>query len=106
VGSYDGFDAKGQPLAVQDVLIRAAEKAGHSNITSLRPYLALSRSEGLAAKMNNIELMRNLEVRINNKQKQLERLDKAEALFYAISNDVNVEEELLRFMENYIDYDP
>lgn len=105
VGSYDGFDAKGQPLAAQDVLIRAAEKAGHSNITSLRPYLALSRSEGLAAKMNNIELIRNLEVRIHNKQKQLERLDKAEALFYAISNDVNVEEEILRFMENYIDYD-
>ena len=86
----------------QDVLIRAAEKAGHSNPQSLRHYLALSRSEGLAAKLNNIELLRDLEVKVQNRKKQLKEIDRASELFDAILNDLNVEEEILSYLEFYL----
>ena len=83
-------------------MIRAAEKAGHSNPQSLRNYLALSRSEGLAAKMNNIELLRDLEIKVQTRKKQLADIDKANDLFEAILNDLNVEDELLKFLQKYI----
>ncbi|NVK25876.1 MAG: hypothetical protein HWE10_13185 [Gammaproteobacteria bacterium] len=102
VAAFDGFDDRGQPKSAQDVLIRAAEKAGHSNPQSLRHYLALSRSEGLAAKMNNIELLRDLEVKVQTRKKQLKEIDKANDLFDAITNDKNVEEELLKYLQQYL----
>lgn len=71
VAAFDGFDAQGQPESAQDVLIRAAEKAGHSNPQSLRPYLALSRSEGLAAKLNNVELLRDMKIKFQMRKKKL-----------------------------------
>lgn len=102
VAAFDGFDDRGQPKSAQDVLIRAAEKAGHSNPQSLRHYLALSRSEGLAAKLNNIELLRDLQVKVNVCRKQLERVEMARELFDAILHDVNVEESLIHYLEHYL----
>jgi site-specific recombinase XerD len=102
VAAFDGFDDRGQPKSAQDVLIRAAEKAGHSDPKSLRPYLALSRSEGLAAKLNNVELLRDMEIKVQKCKKQLAGIDKANTLFEAISSDLNVEEELLNFLQDYI----
>lgn len=104
VAAFDGFDDRGQPKSAQDVLIRAAEKAGHSNPQSLRHYLALSRSEGLAAKMNNIELLRDLEVKVQTRKKQLADIDKANDLFDAIIKDVGVEEELLKYLQKYLSF--
>ncbi|MGY5796179.1 tyrosine-type recombinase/integrase [Rheinheimera faecalis] len=101
VAAFDGFDYRGQPKSAQDVLIRAAEKAGHSNPQSLRYYLALSRSEGLAAKLNNVELLRSLELKVAILKKQVSRVDEASALFKAIINDVNVESELLSYLRNF-----
>ena len=103
VAAFDGFDDRGQPKSVQDVLIRAAEKAGHSNPQSLRHYLALSRSEGLAAKLNNIELLRDIEIKIQVRKKQIADIDKAGELFDAILNDVNVEDQLLIFLKAYLE---
>jgi site-specific recombinase XerD len=102
VTAFDGFDDRGQPKSAQDVLIRAAEKAGHSNPQSLRHYLALSRSEGLAAKLNNIELLRDLEIKIQIRKKQITEIDNANDLFAAILNDFNVEDELLKFLQKYV----
>ncbi len=102
VTAFDGFDDRGQPKSAQDVLIRAAEKAGHSNPQSLRNYLALSRSEGLAAKLNNVELLRDLEIRIQMRKKQITEIDNANDLFAAILNDLNVEDELLKFLQKYV----
>lgn len=102
VTAFDGFDDRGQPKSAQDVLIRAAEKAGHSNPESLRHYLALSRSEGLAAKLNNVELSRDLEIKIEMRKKQIAEIDKANDLFVAILNDLNVEDELLKFLQKYV----
>jgi site-specific recombinase XerD len=102
VTAFDGFDDRGQPKSAQDVLIRAAEKAGHSNPESLRHYLALSRSEGLAAKLNNVELSRDLEIKIEMRKKQITAIDNANDLFEAISNDYNVEDELLKFLQKYV----
>lgn len=104
VAAFDGFDDRGQPKSAQDVLIRAAEKAGHSNPQSLRHYLALSRSEGLAAKLNNIELLRDLEIKLQTRKKQLAEIDKANELFDAIMKDVGVEEELLKFLQKYLSF--
>lgn len=102
VAAFDGFDDRGQPKSAQDVLIRAAEKAGHSNPQSLRHYLALSRSEGLAAKLNNVELLRDMEIKVQMRKKQIKEIDQASDLFDAILNDVNVEEELLKFLQSYL----
>tara|TARA_B100000470_G_scaffold185702_1_gene150995 strand:- start:3066 stop:4379 length:1314 start_codon:yes stop_codon:yes gene_type:complete len=102
VAAYDGFDDRGQPKSAQDVLIRAAEKAGHTNPQSLRHYLALSRSEGLAAKMSNIELLRDFEIKLNTRRKQLEKVEMSQELFDAILNDFNVEEKLILFLEQYL----
>lgn len=85
-------------------MIRASEKAGHSNPQSLRHYLALSRSEGLAAKMNNIELLRDLEIKLQTRKKQLAEIDKANELFDAIIKDVGVEEELLKYLQKYLSF--
>jgi len=102
VAAFDGFDERGQPKSAQDVLIRAAEKAGHSNPQSLRSYLALSRSEGLAAKLNSVELLRDLEVKVETRKRQIAGIDGASDLFKAISNDVDVEDALLKFLQAYI----
>ena len=102
VAAFDGFDDRGQPKSAQDVLIRAAEKAGHSNPQSLRHYLALSRSESLAAKLNNIELMRDLEVKIKTRKNQFKKIDGASDLFEAIIKGVDVEEEILKYLQNYL----
>jgi site-specific recombinase XerD len=102
VAAFDGFDEKGQPLSAQDVLIRAAEKAGHSNPSSLRHYLALSRSEGLAAKLNNIELLRTIDIQLQIRKKQIEGINNANELFEAIKNNTNIEEELIGFLNKYL----
>jgi len=102
VASYDGYDKNGQPLAVQDVLLRAAEKAGHSNPASLRAYLAMSRSEGFAERINKIELNRALEYRANRLKKQLGRFEELSSLITAIEQDENVEERVINFLENHI----
>jgi site-specific recombinase XerD len=103
VAAFDGYDDRGQPKSAQDVLILAAEKAGHSNIESLRPYLALSRSEGIAAKLHNFELLRSLEVKIQMRKKKLMEMDKSNALFENLSKDVDFENELLKFLLDYKD---
>lgn len=102
VAAFDGFDDRGQPKSAQDVLIRAAEKAGHSNPQSLRHYLALSRSEGLAEKLSNVELLRDLEIKVQTRKKQLAEIDRANDLFDAILNDLNVEDALIQFLEQYL----
>ncbi|APE04853.1 hypothetical protein CW735_02765 [Alteromonas sp. MB-3u-76] len=105
VAAFDGFDDRGQPKSAQDVLIKAAEKAGHSNPQSLRHYLALSRSEGLAAKMNNIELLRDLEVKVQTRKKQLSQIEMASELFEAILNGDHIEEKLTELLEKYVKKD-
>jgi len=98
VAAFDGFDERGNPYAAEDVLIRAAEHAGHSNPASLRPYLAISRSAGLAAKLNNIELARATEIKLNMKKKQLVNLDKLTPLIKAALKEDNVEETLIKLL--------
>lgn len=103
VAAFDGYDDRGQPKSAQDVLIRAAEKAGHSNIESLRPYLALSRSEGIAAKLHNFEMLRSLEIKIQMRKKKLAEMDKSNTLFETLSKDVDFENEFLKFLQDYKD---
>jgi len=98
VNAFDGFDEKGNPYAAEDVLIRAAEHAGHANSASLRPYLAISRSSGLASKLNNVELARTLETKLGLKKKQLDQLDQLEPLVSAVLKGSGVEQELNKLL--------
>jgi hypothetical protein len=59
---------------VWEVQIRAAEKAGHSNPASLRAYLVMSRSEGHAERIDEIELTRALESKVQRLKRQLDNL--------------------------------
>jgi len=103
VASYDGYDKNGQPLAVQDVLLRAAEKAGHTNPTSLRAYLAMSRSEGFAERINKIELNRALELKVQGVKRKLDKYITIDSLVRAIDDGKSVEEAIVYFIENHID---
>ena len=47
VGAYDGTDEAGKSLPVEDVLWRAAERAGHRHWRTLEPYLRVVRSAGV-----------------------------------------------------------
>ena len=42
--AYDGVDESGRPFPAEQVLIKVAAAAGHRNIKSLVPYLALARA--------------------------------------------------------------
>jgi len=103
VAAYDGFDERGNPYSGEDILIRAAEHAGHSSISSLRPYLAVSRSAGLASKLNNIERLRVIETQLNLKQKQLATIEELEPILSAIRNGEGYEEELIKLLEDSVD---
>jgi site-specific recombinase XerD len=105
VSAFDGFDEKGNPYAAEDVLIRAAEHAGHANPQSLRPYLAFSRSAGLASKLNNIELARTNEIKLNLKKKQLANLDKLVPLVEAALEGRGVEKELIKLLDGSQEWD-
>jgi len=101
VSAYDGFDERGNPYAAEDVLIRGAEHAGHSNPASLRPYLALSRSAGLASKLNNIELARTNEIKLNMQKKELANFEKLAPLVNAVNKGRGVKNELLKLLGGY-----
>jgi site-specific recombinase XerD len=101
VASFDGYDKNGQPLAVQDVLILAAEKAGHSNPASLRSYLALSRSAGHAARLNNIEMTRALEAQIQQLKRKKESIKVLSPVIDALEHDSDVVNVLINFLEDY-----
>ena len=47
VGAYDGYDETGKALSVEDVLWKAAERAGHRHWRTLEPYLRVVRSAGV-----------------------------------------------------------
>ena len=47
VGAYDGSDEAGKSLPVEDVLWKAAERAGHRHWRTLEPYLRVVRSAGV-----------------------------------------------------------
>ena len=47
VAAYDGYDETGKLLPVEDVLWKAAERAGHRHWRTLEPYLRVVRSAGV-----------------------------------------------------------
>ena len=47
VAAYDGYDEAGKPLPAEQVLWKAAERAGHKHWRTLEPYLRIVRSAGL-----------------------------------------------------------
>ena len=47
VAAYDGYDEAGKLLSVEDVLWKAAERAGHRHWRTLEPYLRVVRSAGV-----------------------------------------------------------
>ena len=47
VAAYDGYDEAGKLLPVEDVLWKAAERAGHRHWRTLEPYLRVVRSAGV-----------------------------------------------------------
>ena len=46
VAAYDGFDESGKFLPAEQVLWKAAERAGHRHWRTLQPYLSIVRSSG------------------------------------------------------------
>ncbi len=67
VAAYDGFDDEGRPFSAELVLIKAAEKAGHSHWGTLQPYLAMHR----ASKSLDGDLHAEAQVELNNLKKLL-----------------------------------
>lgn len=104
VAAFDGFDEKGRPYNADDVLIRGAEKAGQSNPMSLRPYLAHSRSSGLASKLNNIEYLRTVDTQCKIRKNQLAKIEKLTPLINAIIKGDGVEGELISLLEETTDW--
>ncbi|MET0014357.1 MAG: hypothetical protein ABW088_11945 [Sedimenticola sp.] len=104
VAAYDGWDEEGKPKSAEDVLLRAAEKAGHGDFKSLRPYLAFSRSEGYAAKLNSIESLRAVETQLSIRKKQLTNIEKLLPLLNAVLNSDQVEAELIKLLEDEVDW--
>ncbi|WP_440876480.1 hypothetical protein [Thalassotalea sp. PLHSN55] len=47
-------------------------------------------------------MLRDLGIKVQTRKKQLADIDKAHDLFEAILNDLNVEGELLKFLEQYL----
>ena len=71
VAGYDGYDDGGKALPVEDVLWRAAERAGHRHWRTLEPYLRVVRSAGAAPK---VELMLRDHTRVGVLQRQVAKL--------------------------------
>ena len=66
VAAYDGFDESGKRLPAEQVLWKAAERAGHKHWRTLEPYLRIARTAGSESK---VELM----LRDNTRVAVLER---------------------------------
>ena len=71
VAAYDGFDESGKPLPAEQVLWKAAERAGHKHWRTLEPYLKLVRnSQGKP----QIELMLRDHTRVGVLERQVVQL--------------------------------
>lgn len=105
VYGYDGYDANGKPYSSDDVLIRAAEKAGHKDKSSLRDYLALSRSSGADSKIANIERLRAIDNQLEQKKGSLSKIEDLKPLYsaYEEGNVNEIENELVKLRENLSD---
>ena len=55
--------------------------------------------------MNNIELLRDLEVKVQTRKKQLSQIEMASELFEAILNGDHIEEKLTELLEKYVKKD-
>ena len=94
--AFDGVDKDGKPLAAKDVLLRAAEEAGHNSTHSLRTYLANARSSSLASKIFVQERQRTLENKIEQHKRMLAKLDILKPLVDAVVEGRDISEEILK----------
>lgn len=54
VAAYDGYDEAGRLLPIEDVLWKAAERAGHRHWRTLEPYLRVVRSAGVESRVEAV----------------------------------------------------
>ena len=71
VAAYDGIDESGKLLPAEQVLWKAAERAGHKHWRTLEPYLRMVRSAGAKPK---IELMLRDHTRVGVLERQVAQL--------------------------------
>lgn len=71
VAAYDGYDETGKLLPVEDVLWKAAERAGHRHWRTLEPYLRVVRSAGVAPR---VEVMLRDHTRVGVLERQVVQL--------------------------------
>ena len=71
VAAYDGFDESGKFLPAEQVLWKAAERAGHKHWRTLEPYLRIVRSAGAKPQ---IELMLRDHTRVGVLERQVVQL--------------------------------
>jgi len=107
VASHDGYDKKGNPMRQEDVLFLAKEDAGHRNDKSLQPYLARSRAEGIASRINAEERTRTLNIKINKQKKKLSDYSQLKPIIEAIDKGDDLSDSLLELLHeiNNKDYD-
>ena len=96
VAALDVNNEDGSPMAAKDILIRAAEVAGHKNPSSLRSYLASSRSADLASRVGAIQRYRVLENKIESQKRKLSNYEALSTLVEAIESGIDVSEEQIR----------
>ena len=72
VSAYDGSDETGKFLPVEDVLWKAAERAGHRHWRTLEPYLRFVRSAGVEPR---VEVVLRDHTRVGILERRLEQLE-------------------------------
>ena len=72
VTAYDGFDEGGKLLPAEQVLWKAAERAGHRHWRSLEPYLRMVRSAGVEPR---VELVLRDHTRVGILHRQVAKLE-------------------------------
>lgn len=72
VAAYDGYDETGKPLPAEQVLWKAAERAGHKHWRTLEPYLRFVRSA--AGAKPRVELMLRDHTRVGVLQREVVQL--------------------------------
>lgn len=95
VAAHDGYDSEGKPLAVQDVLLRAAEAAGWKNPMSLRSYLASSRSSHHSARIHAESRGKALVIKEGRLRKQITQYEQLKSIADAIDSGKKISPEMI-----------
>lgn len=102
VAAYDGYDAEGKPLAVRDVLLRAAEAAGWKNPMSLRSYLASSRASHRSARVHSESREKALALKESRLRKQITQYEQLKPIADAIGSGKEISAEMIEMLLNSI----